>query len=445
MVGFRPPMVRAGDRLGERYQVIEPLASGGMGALWRARHLELGVDVAIKVVTKQSTDPLALKRFKREAQAAAKLRSPHIVQVLDFGEHEGQPYLTMELLRGEDLCARLQRSGRFAPERCADIIDGIAKAVQLAHAAGIVHRDLKPANIFLERVGDDEVVKVLDFGVAKELDGRPESGGTTGAGVIGSPSYMSPEQAWGHMVGPASDVWAMGVVAFEMLTGANPFADESLAKVFEHILRDPLPVPSQRNGALPASVDRFFQRAFARTPGERIGSAKEFAEGLRAALRESELPAQTARAAYAITRREDGDAAATREAPADVAHPRRWRAKLWVVAALALVVAVGLVARATRRVQRHSQSTADDTRAPEQVGAVAPSASTPSAAAPLASADADVVPAPAPPARPAESVAAPAAAARPRPKRTATPDAAPPVVAPIAPQHDPKFGIPLGP
>lgn len=277
-------MVRSGDRVSERYEVLEQLAVGGMGTLWRARHTELDVEVALKVISSESASETLHKRFKREAQAAARLRSPNIVQVWDYGIFRGQPYLAMELLRGEDLAACLARQGALGPEECLTILQGVANAMDIAHEAGIVHRDLKPANIFLERVGDQEVVKVLDFGVAKDLGKMTEPGGTSGSAVVGSPAYMSPEQVWGEPVGPPADLWAMGVLAFEMLTGRCPFADETLAKVFDRIIRAPLPKARDVVPQLPESIELFFARAFARAAGERFSSARELAGALREAL-----------------------------------------------------------------------------------------------------------------------------------------------------------------
>jgi eukaryotic-like serine/threonine-protein kinase len=283
-------MVRSGDRVSERYEVLEQLAVGGMGTLWRARHLELDVEVALKVISSESASETLLKRFKREAQAAARLRSPNIVQVWDYGVFQGQPYLAMELLRGEDLASRLARRGALTPEECLTILQGVANAMAVAHEAGIVHRDLKPANIFLERVGDQEVVKVLDFGVAKDLGRTADSAGTTGSAVVGSPAYMSPEQVWGEPVGRPADLWAMGVLVFEILTGRCPFADESLAKVFERIIRAPLPKARDVAPHLPASIELFFERAFARAVAERFSSARELMGALQEALEGSYNP-----------------------------------------------------------------------------------------------------------------------------------------------------------
>lgn len=278
-------MVRPGDRVSERYEVLEQLAAGGMGTVWRARHVELDVDVALKVISTESASPSLLKRFKHEAQAAARLRSPNIVQVLDYGIFDDQPYLAMELLRGEDLAGRLARVGRLSPDECLRIMKGIAGGVEVAHEAAIVHRDLKPANIFLEKVGDREVVKVLDFGVAKDLARAADPSGTTGAGApVGSPAYMSPEQVWGEAVGPATDLWAMGVVAFEMLSGESPFVDETLAKVFERIIRAPLPQIADFMPEAPAELQSFFERVFSRVASERFDSPRQLVDELGLAL-----------------------------------------------------------------------------------------------------------------------------------------------------------------
>ncbi len=279
-------MVRPGDRISERYEVLEQLAAGGMGTLWRARHLELEVDVALKFVSTDASSAQLLKRFKREAQAVARLRSPNIVHVLDYGLFEEQPYLAMELLRGEDLAKRLEKTGKLPPQQVLTIVEGIAQGLSVAHEAGIVHRDLKPANVFLEQVGEREVVKILDFGVAKDLGRKTDPAGiTTGTAAVGSPAYMSPEQVWGEEVGPPADLWALGALCFELLTGKAPFVDETLAKVFERIIRAPLPKARSVAPELPHSIDAFFARALARPPGDRFGSALELVDGLRQALR----------------------------------------------------------------------------------------------------------------------------------------------------------------
>ncbi len=217
-----------GDRiLAARYRLIGKLVEGGMGAVWRAEHLTLRTHVAIKLIDQAIADsPEALSRFEREAQAAAELRSTHIVQILDYGVDDGTPYIAMELLEGESLAALLARSGKLAPDRVARLFSQAARGLSRAHDKGVVHRDLKPDNIFIAREGEDEVVKVLDFGIAKKLDRlTPGLGIKTHTGsVLGSPFYMSPEQATGlPSIDHRSDIWSFAVVAYECLTGTRPF------------------------------------------------------------------------------------------------------------------------------------------------------------------------------------------------------------------------------
>jgi len=274
---------KSGDVIAERYRLVSLLAEGGMGAVWRAEHLELGVEVALKVLLERAHTPSAERRFRQEAQSAARLRSPHVVQVQDFGVVDGQPFLVMELLAGEDLAARIADRGPLAPHDCATILDGVATAIQLAHDNGIIHRDLKPANIFLAKVGGAEVVKVLDFGIAK-IDGAPTHGSsTTGAGLVGSPAYMSPEQVWAETLTSATDLWSLGVVAFEMLVAHNPFDDGPLARVFQRIVTDEIPRARDLRPGLPSAFDAFFERALARDPKQRYASAVAFAAAFRGA------------------------------------------------------------------------------------------------------------------------------------------------------------------
>jgi eukaryotic-like serine/threonine-protein kinase len=442
-------MLRRGDRLGGRYELIEEIAAGGMGRLWRAHHVELDVDVALKVVSTQGATPGSFKRFKREAQAAARLRSPNIVQVLDYGEFDGQPYLAMELLQGEDLAKRLARAGRLPFDDCTKIIDGLAKGVQLAHDAGIVHRDLKPGNIFLERVGDEEIVKILDFGVAKDLATSADPGSTTAGGVVmGSPAYMSPEQVWAHQVGHRADLWAMGVVAFEMLIGKNPFSDETLAKIFERIVRAPLPKPSEFEQGLPPELDAFFARALARAPKERIASAKEFAEGFRAAIDGRDLPprrhdssAETQPAATGLP-----GVVTERRRPLDAApETNRRRSVLLLSAALAFALAIGIgIAAQPRITSEETDPGAPELARPKASAAVqsprpeVPAASTAMPAVDLAL-DQKAAPSSSSSPQTAPRKRAPASAHR-QPnsaKKSGT--------TPSSPDRDPDFGIPLKP
>jgi len=255
-----------------------------MGSVWLAEHLTLCSQVAIKLIHVDiASSAEVLGRFLREAQAAASLRSPHVVQILDHGVDDGTPYIAMELLDGESLADRLARVGRLEPAVLSRIMTQIGRAIGRAHEAGIVHRDLKPDNVFLVRNDDDEITKVLDFGIAKStlpgagsLGAAPSSGTRTGA-VLGTPYYMSPEQAEGaRSLDHRSDIWAMGVIAFECLLGRRPFDAETLGGLLLAICTRPIPIPSQL-ASVPAGFDAWFARACNRDLAQRFGSARDAA------------------------------------------------------------------------------------------------------------------------------------------------------------------------
>jgi eukaryotic-like serine/threonine-protein kinase len=271
--------------LSGKYRLERELGRGGMGSVWLAQHLTLRSPVAIKLIDPQiASNPEALARFLREAQAAAALRSPHVVQILDHGVDEGVPFIVMELLEGESLAARLERQQRLTPEETARIITQVARAMTRAHEAGVVHRDLKPDNIFLVRNDEEEVAKVLDFGVAKShLHGMGAAAGATRTGsVLGTPYYMSPEQAEGaKSLDHRTDIWAMGVIAYECLLGAKPFESDTLGGLLLAICARDMPVPSRASRA-PAGFDHWFARACSRDQNLRFASAKQAAQELRA-------------------------------------------------------------------------------------------------------------------------------------------------------------------
>ncbi len=297
-----------GAILAGKYQLIDLLGRGGMGSVWRARHLALDSMVAVKLVDPTiASHPEALGRFLREAQAAAALRSPHVVQILDYGAQDHVPFIVMELMEGETLANRLARFGRLAPEATAEIMVQVCRAVGRAHEQGIIHRDLKPENIFLTANDDVEVAKVLDFGVAKRSDlGRGQGMTQTGA-VLGTPYYMSPEQAEGSkLVDYRSDLWSLAVIVFECMTGRRPFEAETLGGLVLAICTRPIVVPSQV-ASVPVGFDEWFARGTARDMAQRFGSAKELAASLRscclgrgssAELRSGDLP--TGSAAVAV-------------------------------------------------------------------------------------------------------------------------------------------------
>ncbi len=268
-----------------RYRLIDQLGQGGMGSVWRALDLTLKNEVAIKLIDPAIAEsPEILERFQREALAAAELRSTHIVQVIDYGVDEGTPFIAMELLEGESLAGRLDRLRLLTLEDTTKILSQVARALARAHEKGTVHRDLKPDNIFIVREGDEEVTKVLDFGIAKKLDALRLGSSTktrTGA-LLGTPYYMSPEQALGRTnIDHRTDIWSMGVIAYECLTGIRPFESESVGALLMSICHEPLPTPSSVAAVNPA-FDAWFARAAAREPSTRFQSAVEAATALRA-------------------------------------------------------------------------------------------------------------------------------------------------------------------
>ncbi len=272
-----------GKVIAGRYRITSQLGAGGMGSVWRAEHLTLGSPVAIKLIDESiAKHPEVLARFEREAQAAASLRSPHVVQVLDYGVDDKTPFIAMELLDGESLEERLERLGTLSIPETVRIITQVARAIARAHEIGIVHRDLKPGNIFLVRNDDDEVAKVLDFGIAKK-DETAATTTRTGA-MVGTPAYMSPEQAQGSkQLDGRTDLWALGAIAFECLTGALPFDGEALGELIVKICTTSPPVPSTL-APLPPAFDAWFAKALARDRTERFQTAKELSDGLRVAL-----------------------------------------------------------------------------------------------------------------------------------------------------------------
>jgi serine/threonine protein kinase len=272
--------------LGGKYRLIRPLDKGGMGSVWLAEHLSLASPVAVKLIaTEAAMTPHRLERFVREARTAAASRSPHVVQVLDYGVDEGMPYIVMELLEGESLAERLQRVGRLAPRQTERVIVHVSRAVARAHERGIVHRDLKPANIFITHNEDDEVVKIFDFGVAKATESLSIPGKHTRTGSwLGTPYYMSPEQLEGdRQCDQRTDIWAMGVIAYECLLGRLPFTGDTIGGLVLAICSRPAPVPSE-HGNVPPGFDAWFARACAQRKNERFASARDAAHEFRQLL-----------------------------------------------------------------------------------------------------------------------------------------------------------------
>jgi serine/threonine protein kinase len=261
-----------------------------MGSVWLARHLTLDVDVAVKFIDAAFRDQKDHRnRFALEAQAAARINSPHVVNVLDFGaETSGRLYIAMEYLQGEDVSKLLERSGRLSPAVTARIVSHACRGLGRAHALGIAHRDVKPENLFLVGASEDEgfVLKILDFGVAKSAkkSGKDLVGTVVGQ-LVGSPAYMSPEQAHGSLdVDFRSDLFSLAVVAYHCLTGVVPFGGDSLAELLIGIVsKDPIPVTRLTPG-LPRALDDWFQRALDKNPARRLASAKDLAQAFHMAI-----------------------------------------------------------------------------------------------------------------------------------------------------------------
>src|SRR5690349_20932604 len=240
-----------------KYRLVRALARGGMGAVWQAHHLQLDIPVAIKFVDASMTAAAdARTRFEREARAAALLRSPHVVQILDHGVDGGMHYIVMELLEGENLGDRLYRDRRLTIPDAANIALQVLKALRRAHDAGIVHRDLKPTNIFLAQIDDEEIVKVLDFGIAKTTLGAGTNDVTKTGMILGSPSYMSPEQARDiKSVDHRADLWSLGVILFRALTGEMIFHAETNVDLMLKLCTEEVPKATSVAPDLPRDFD----------------------------------------------------------------------------------------------------------------------------------------------------------------------------------------------
>ena len=275
----------AGSIIANRYRLLRKLGAGGMGSVWLAHDISLDSHCAIKLVDpEKAADEEVRVRFEREAKAAAQIRGTNVVDIFDHGIFDGIPFIAMEYLEGEDLGARLERVGKLDLDQTYQIIGQVARALVRAHAAGIVHRDLKPENIFLVPGDDSEVAKVLDFGIAKH-EQYSLAGKTTKTGsFMGTPYYMSPEQARGKAIDWRSDLWALGVIVFQCLTGRPPFESEALGELMGMILYDPIPKITERNPLLPASLDAWWSKAVAREREQRFQSAKDFAEAFAEAI-----------------------------------------------------------------------------------------------------------------------------------------------------------------
>lgn len=335
--------LREGLMVTPSVRLVSPLGQGGMGSVWLAEHLSLRTRVVVKFmsgVLASSDDAKA--RFAREASAAAQVKSPHVVQMLDHGVAAGgAPYIVMEYLEGKDLSHHLAERRILPPEEVATIITQVGKALSRAHAAGILHRDIKPENIFLCDQPDGEIfAKLLDFGIAKALDDAVDNTTRTGS-VVGTPSYMSPEQIVGaKSIDLRSDLWSLGVVAFDALTGQKPFRGETIGALAVEI-HGALPMPSAINPSLPPALDGWFAKACAREPAARFASAKELAATLTAVV--TGAPARAIMPSLVEASAHDVGVARTRsstDAGTSVRVPPPARSRVIALAAIGVTVAV---------------------------------------------------------------------------------------------------------
>jgi serine/threonine protein kinase len=279
-----PATIHEGEVLGDRYRVHHRLGKGGMGEVYLAEHIAIGRKVAIKTLNAHLQDkPEIAERFMQEARTSSLVRHTNIVDILDFGHTDrGAPYFVMEYLEGEDLKTVLKRERVLPWERARDIILQVCAALAAAHAQGVVHRDLKPDNIYLIRQGEQELVKVLDFGIAKISREAGEEMTQTGV-LLGTPEYMSPEQAQDQPLDGRSDIYAMGVLMFRMFTGRLPFRAKAFMAVLAMHMQQPPPRPSEVDPTRPVSPrqEAVILRCLAKNPDERYQSADELAAAIR--------------------------------------------------------------------------------------------------------------------------------------------------------------------
>lgn len=318
---------RIGLVLDGRYRLEKRLAAGGMGVVYRAERLGLAKPVAVKFLHKsQATAPEKRERFEREAAAMSRLDHPNLVSIIDYGNLEGTPYLVLEYHKGEPL-RRVIEQGPIAPGRAVAIARQILAGLDSAHGSGVVHRDLKPENVLLVGKPGEDLVKILDFGVAKLLegDGRPSELSVMAGALLGTAEYMSPEQVRCEVIDPRADLYAVGILLYEMVTGRRPFEAERDLAVLRMQLEDAPVPPRERAPAVSPQLERVILRSLEKDREKRWATADDFSKAL------SRTP--EGRSAVAPLEATPPPAATVASAP-----PRRRRRWPWIVATLGLLL-----------------------------------------------------------------------------------------------------------
>ncbi len=338
-----------GRTVSDTFRIDAPIGEGAMGRVYRAEQLSLGKPVALKMLHRHlGGDPRIARRFHREARAASRLSHPNSLQIIDFGEaSDGTLFIAMELLEGEDLQAIIDHDAPLAPARVADLLVQALRALDEAHHAGIIHRDLKPENVVVTAGRDGkERVKVCDFGIAKIAEDEGRSTAITKDGyVCGTPEYMAPEQARGEPIDSRVDIYAAGVMLYQLLTGKVPFtADSALGVITKHVMDEPVPPRDVRpEWGIPRDLEAIALTALSKTPGDRFESAGAMADAIDQAVRALGPDAQERLGSEALVARAAADAEAAEhgapeptEAIPDGAQGRTW--SLGLMAAMCLLV-----------------------------------------------------------------------------------------------------------
>jgi serine/threonine-protein kinase len=419
--------LREGFLVAEKYGLIEPLGTGSMGAVWKARHVMLGNMVAIKFLhASVEAYPEGRVRFEREAKLSARLgeASRHICRVTDFGViGSGTPFVVMELLQGEELSARLKREKQLPVPLIVEIVAQLCRALTVAHEAGVIHRDLKPANVFLCKSEDGEqvFVKLLDFGVAKAALEHEDTQGTRAGTIFGTPGYMSPEQIVADSeLDPRSDLWSVAVMVYRMATGRTPFGSGNLGELGLRILSTNPAAPSTVRPDLSRRFDDWMKKGLAKKRENRFATASELAQALvdaTGARASTPPPDDVPTQSEIVLEAEDKTSEpVARSERAPIAEPARSR-RLWPVLAAAIALTgIGFLAVTALSKRGSAAASSQPPAAPAAVAA--PPRPEPK---PAVTAVADP-PVASPPAS-AEETAAPLESAE--PAKTAAPPAAP--------------------